>query len=108
MWLLGIATPTAIYNGGNFGAMILEHRWFESNTTDIMVKVLIKLIMPLALVLAACFGYTVGMGNPSWLLLILTVLVFLLDLGISFVMDKVTDFNFYKNTSVGLWHHLMK
>ena len=71
-----------------------------------MIKVLSKLIMPLALVLAVCFGYTIGIGTPSWVLLFLTVLVFLIDLGISFVMDKVTDLNFYKNTGMSVWQLL--
>ena len=50
--------------------------------------------MPIALVLAVLFGYTIGIGTPSYLLLFFTILVFFIDMAITFVMDKVTDLNF--------------
>jgi hypothetical protein len=64
--------------------------------------------MPIALVLAALFGYTIGIGAPSYLLLFFTVLVFFIDMAIAFVMDKVTDLNFYKNTGVSASQLLRK
>lgn len=64
--------------------------------------------MPIALVLSALFGYTIGIGTPSYLLLFLTILVFFIDMAIAFVMDKVTDFNFYKNTGISAWQLLNK
>ena len=64
--------------------------------------------MPIALVLSALFGYTIGIGTPSYLLLFLTILVFFIDMAIAFVMDKVTDLNFYKNTSISAWQLLNK
>ena len=64
--------------------------------------------MPIALVLSALFGYTIGIGSPSYLLLFLTILVFFIDMAITFVMDKVTDFNFYKNTRISAWQLLNK
>lgn len=59
--------------------------------------------MPIALVLSALFGYTIGIGTPSYLLLFFAILVFFIDMAIAFVMDKVTDLNFYKNTSISVW-----
>ena len=73
-----------------------------------MLKIIVKLLMPIALVLAALFGYTVGIGTPSYLLLFFTILVFFIDMAIAFVMDKVTDLNFYKNTGVSAWQLLRK
>ena len=64
--------------------------------------------MPIALVLAALFGYTIGIGTPSYLLLFFTIFVFFIDMAIAFVMDKVTDLNFYKNTSISTWKLLNK
>lgn len=64
--------------------------------------------MPIALVLAALFGYTIGIGAPNYLLLFFTVLVFFIDMAIAFVMDKVTDLNFYKNTGISAWKLLNK
>ena len=59
--------------------------------------------MPIALVLSALFGYTIGIGTPSYLLLLFTILVFFIDMLLSFVSYKVNDLNFYKNTSVSVW-----
>jgi hypothetical protein len=73
-----------------------------------MLKIIVKLLMPIALVLAALFGYTIGIGAPSYLLLFFTILVFFIDMAIAFVMDKVTDINFYKNTGVSVWQLLRK
>ena len=64
--------------------------------------------MPIALVLAALFGYTIGIGATSYLLLFFTVIVFFIYMSIAFVMDKVTDLNFYKNTGVSAWQLLRK
>ena len=64
--------------------------------------------MPIALVLAALFGYTVGIGTPSYLLLFFTILVFFIDMAIAFVMDKVSDLNYYKNIGVSAWQLLRK
>ena len=44
-----------------------------------MLKIIVKLLMPIALVLAALFGYTVGIGTPSYLLLFFTILVFFIE-----------------------------
>ena len=73
-----------------------------------MLKIIVKLLMPIALVLAVLFGYTIGIGTPSYLLLFFTILVFFIDMAITFVMDKVTDLNFYKNTVVSAWQLLRK
>ena len=73
-----------------------------------MLKIIVKLLMPIALVLAVLFGYTIGIGTPSYLLLFFTILVFFIDIAIAFVMDKVTDLNFYKNTVVSAWQLLRK
>lgn len=73
-----------------------------------MLKIIVKLLIPIALVLAALFGYTIGIGTPSYLLLFFTIFVFFIDMAIAFVMDKVTDLNFYKNTSISAWKLLNK
>ena len=73
-----------------------------------MLKIIVKLLMPIALVLAVLFGYTVGIGTPSYLLLFFTILVFFIDIAIAFVMDKVSDLNFYKNIGVSAWQLLRK
>ena len=73
-----------------------------------MLKIIVKLLIPIALVLAVLFGYTIGIGTPSYLLLFFTIFVFFIDMAITFVMDKVTDLNFYKNTGVSAWKLLMK
>lgn len=73
-----------------------------------MPKIIVKLLMPIALILAALFGYTVGIGTPSYLLLFFTILVFFIGIAIAFVMDKVSDLNFYKNIGVSVWQLLRK
>ena len=73
-----------------------------------MLKIIVKLLMPIALVIAALFGYTVGIDTPSYLLLFFTILVFFIDIAIAFVMDKVSDLNFYKNIGVSAWQLLKK
>ena len=73
-----------------------------------MLKIIVKLLMPIALVLAALFGYTVGIGTPRYLLLFFTILVFFIDMAIAFVMDKVSDLNCYKNIGVSAWQLLRK
>ena len=71
-----------------------------------MLKIIVKLLMSIALILAALFGYTVGIGTPSYLLLFFTILVFFIDIAIAFVMDKVSDLNLYKNIRVSAWQLL--
>lgn len=73
-----------------------------------MPKIIVKLLMPIALILVALFGYTVGIGTPSYLLLFFTILVFFIDIAIAFIMDKVSDLNFYKNIGVSAWQLLRK
>ena len=73
-----------------------------------MLKIIVKLLMPIALVLAVLFGYTIGIGTPSYLLLFFTILVFFIDMAVAFVMDKVSDLNFYKNIGVSAWQLLRK
>ena len=73
-----------------------------------MLKIIVKLLIPIALVLAVLFGYTIGIGTPSYLLLFFTILVFFIDIAIAFVMDKVSDLNFYKNIGVSAWQLLRK
>ena len=64
--------------------------------------------MPIALVLAVLFGYTIGIGTPSYLLLFFTIFVFFIDMAVAFVMDKVSDLNYYKNIGVSAWQLLKK
>ena len=70
-----------------------------------MLKLISKALLPIAMVLAACFGYTWGQGNPQYLFLVGVVILFLIDMGITIVMDKVSDLNFYKDTGLKLWSY---
>ena len=73
-----------------------------------MLKIIVKLLIPIALVLAVLFGYTIGIGTPSYLLLFFTIFVFFIDMAVAFVMDKVSDLNYYKNIGVSAWQLLKK
>ena len=68
-----------------------------------MFKLFTKSLIPIAMVLAGLFGYSIGQGHPQYWYLIFVILLFLLDIGITFILDKVTDFNFYKDSAIKLW-----
>ena len=55
------------------------------------------------MVLAALFGYSFGQGHPQYWYLVGVAILFLLDIGITFVLDKLSDFNFYKDSAIKLW-----
>ena len=67
-----------------------------------MIKIVSKLLLPIAMVFAALFGVSWGEGNPQYWYLFVIFILFLLDMGITFVLDKVTDFNFYKDVLLKL------
>jgi hypothetical protein len=88
------------------GLMSINHFLLETSYDKfiiIMIKLISRLLLPIAIVFGALFGYSFGQGHPQYWYLVVIVILFLLDMGITFVLDKLSDFNFYKDSAIKLW-----
>lgn len=88
------------------GLMSINHFLLETSYDKfiiIMIKLISRLLFPIMLVFAALFGYSLGEGHPQYWYIVVIGILLTLDIAITYILDKLSDFNFYKDSALKLW-----
>ena len=68
-----------------------------------MLKIVSKLLLPIAMIFAALFGASWAEGSPQYWYIVGIVILFVMSCAIDYVIDKVGSIEFYKSCGLSAW-----
>lgn len=68
-----------------------------------MLKLISKLLLPIAMVFAALFGASWSQGCPQYWYLVSIVILFVMSCAIDYLIDKLGSVEFYKDCGLTVW-----
>jgi len=73
-----------------------------------MLKIISKLLLPIAMIFAALFGASWAEGYPQYWYLVGIVILFIMSCAIDYVIDKLGSIEFYKSCGISAWGMIKK
>lgn len=73
-----------------------------------MLKIISKLLLPIAMIFAALFGASWAEGCPQYWYLVGIVILFIMSCAIDYAIDKISSIEFYKNCGISAWGMIKK
>ena len=73
-----------------------------------MLKLISKVLLPIAMVFAVLFGASWAEGCPQYWYIVGIVILFLMSCAIDYIIDKLGSMEFYKNCGLSAWEIIKK
>ena len=73
-----------------------------------MLKLISKVLLPIAMIFAALFGASWAEGCPQYWYIVGIVILFLMSCAIDYIIDKLGSMEFYKNCGLSAWEIIKK
>ena len=73
-----------------------------------MLKLISKVLLPIAMVFAVLFGASWAEGCPQYWYIVGIVILFLMSCAIDYIIDKLGSMGFYKNCGLSAWEIIKK
>jgi hypothetical protein len=68
-----------------------------------MLKLISKVLLPIAMIFAALFGASWAEGCPQYWYIVGIVILFIVSCIIDYIIDKLGSIEFYKNCGLSVW-----